>query len=522
MNPFYDALMDIGSIKSVISRHEAAAAYSAASFSRHTGNVSVVLASTGPGTTNLLTGVASAMRERSPMIVLTGQVYSKYMGQGAAQEASPWALDIVDCFKPITKKSLIIGNPENVVDYLAKAYRIATTFPFGPVHLSIPMDVQLGEVDYTPKEERRGTTLSCPDLSQLEMLLSSGPGVIFCGSGVKKSFATKQLCILAENIGWDVVTTPAGKGSIHETHPLSAGVYGLAGNNSARVALESTKRLLILGSSLGELATSNWDQDLLRDKVVFQVDSDPLSFGASYPIGNRVIGDIKLVLQSLNDSVKGKEYFPTKKVEDLPVGEMPSHLSILAGMLDRSTIFCSDIGEHMTWAIKYWKVAEGGSFDITINYGGMGSGIANAIGAQMANPERTVVCWTGEGCFFMHGSEVMTAAQYGLPIIFVVVNNSSYGMVKWGHQLQYGRSPEDFSYPQIDIAIMASAMGIESFKVRKIEDWSAIMGLRRSSSPIIIEIIDQGDAVPPMADRVNVLMGNPRPGPPMVETGGDV
>lgn len=515
VNPFYDAMLDVQDLTSIVSRHEGAAAYAAASYAKHSGRLGVVLGCSGPGASNLLTGVASCMRERLPLLVLTGQVPSPRMGLGAAQEASAWNLDMVSAFRPFCKHSLTVSRPEDLSAALRLAILSATSVPCGPVHIAMPLEMQMADLEIpvpAPLAASAVKGVETQDLETILQLLSAGPGVIFCGSGVKKARAEAELRRLAELTGWMVVTTPAGKGCFPENHPLGFGVYGLAGNASSKEAM-LMPRVLILGSSLGELATRNWTSDFLDGKRSIQIDNDPASMGKHYQPTLTCVADVRAVLRQVLPRLSGKKHpLPLVKQKEKLGGKLAYHMQALSSMLPEDHLVVSDIGEHMTWALRHWTVKDKSGFDININYGGMGSGISSVIGAQLAQPRRPIVCLTGDGCVAMHGFEIHTAAQYGLPILFVVVNNRQYGMVQWGHELQYQRAPQDFRYPPLDISLLAAGMGVPTERVSTIDDWRKIDfdALFARGGPTVIELMDDGTSTPPMADRVAFLKGNRR------------
>lgn len=515
INAFYDALHDVPALVPIQSRHEAAAAYTAASYAKHGGGIGVVLGISGPGASNLLTGCASAMRERAALLVLTGQVRSNRMGHEAAQEASPWTMDMVEAFRPFAKRSLLVTDGRNLARAVRDAVRLALAPPQGPVHLAVPLDVQMAEVG-EPDPLQLGALPQRPGLTcdQLEMLLDflrTGRGVIFCGSGVKKARVAREFCALADRIGWPVVTSPAGKGTYPEVAPLGAGVYGMSGPASARRAVAQAERVLVLGSSLGELATANWRADLFEGKQVVQIDSDASVLGRHYQPRVGLVADLGEVVRQLGEALKAA---PAPCPATAPClleesdADVVRHLRALSAALPDDARLCCDIGEHMTWALRYWRSPRPDSFDITINYGGMGSGIANAIGAYLAD-RRPTACLTGDGCFAMHGAEVMTAVQYRLPVLFVVVNNGGYGMVRWGHRLQFDRALADFDYPAPDVAKMAEGMGAESRRIRHPGEWDPrwIARAFAGSGPVVAEVVVPPTDLPPMQDRVDTLQG---------------
>jgi acetolactate synthase-1/2/3 large subunit len=512
VSPLYDALNEVPELKLIMSRHETAAAHTAASYALHSGQVGVVLSISGPGATNLLSGCASAMRERLPLLALTGQVRTEHMGLNAAQESSPWTMDMVAAFRPFTKASIQVTQASELTRAIRMAMRLALAAPQGPVHLSLPLDVQRGEVG-TPPVPELGSLPGAPALSEEQLarlvdFLSADAGVILAGSGVRKARVTQAFGALARRIGWPVVTSAAGKGSYPEDDPLGMGVYGQASTLAARHAMARAERVLVLGSSLGENATASWSPELGAGKRLVHIDVDPSVLGRHYEPHMAFVADLREVLRQLL-AVLPERPLPAveKPFEPDPGFIIASHLGALAQGLPRDVRLCCDIGEHMMWALHYWRSSENG-FDLSINYGGMGSGIAGALGAWMAD-RRPTVCLTGDGCFAMHGAEVLTALQYRMPIVFVVLNNSSYGMVRWGHQLLFGRTLGDFDYATIDAATMARAMGVRSYRVDTLADWAAVLreDLFSGEMPSVIDLRVPNDDPPPMGDRVRTLKG---------------
>jgi acetolactate synthase-1/2/3 large subunit len=514
LNPLYDALLDVPELRHIMARHEAAAAYMATAYARYSGQPGVVLGASGPGASNILTGCASAMRERTPLLVLTGHVRTDRVGLEAGQESSAWSLDMVEAFKPFTKKSVLVTHPGELTRALRLALRLALASPQGPVHLALPLDVQLGEVGALAVPEL-GEVPSLPGVgtSQLAGLvdfLSGGEGVIFAGSGVKKARATEAFGELVRRVGWPVVTSASGKGVYPEAEALGLGVFGLAGSTAARQAVRNARRLLVLGSSLGESASGSWSPELTAGKHVVHIDSDPTVLGRHYTPHVALVADLPEVLRQLLAVLPPRTAEPPRveRQEEPGPGLVVAHLERLARAVSPETRLCCDIGEHMTWALRHWRTQRAGGFDITVNYGGMGSGIANALGTCLADG-RPTVCLTGDGCFAMHGAEVMTALQYRLPVVFVVLNNGGYGMVRWGHQLLFGRAHEDFDYPTPDIAGMARAMGCPAWRVESPEDWAEVLRANPfgGTGPAVIEVRVPRDDEPPMKDRVRTMRG---------------
>ncbi len=519
INAIYDSLLDIEGLMPIVAKHESSSGYMAAAYTRITGIPSVCVASSGPGATNLITPAANAWKEKLPVIFITGSVPSSKLGMGGAQE-----LNAEPLFASITKLSRTVMQAEQLPEILAEAYHIAQSGVPGPVHLAIPIDIQMTDIG-----DRELSTLPAhelPSLNQEQLRLAADRissaghrGAILAGHGAKAS--TKSLTKLAETLGWPVATTPRGKGAFPENHPLSLGVYGLSAHQRAIRYMTSNEYdvLLIIGSSLGELATANWEASLVKGKQLIHIDHDEHELGKCFATDYPVHGDIALAIEQLLANTPSALPYETiaytaseaaAAIEaDITTWNTQAAIQQLGLSAPAHTRFYLDIGEFMTYSIQNLLIAHSQQFDININFGGMGSGIGGAIGAQLAEPDRPVVCVTGDGCFFMHGMEVLTAKEYQLPIVFVVINNARLGMVYHGHMLQYGRCLNDFSQNRIHIADVAHSLGLHHAQIHSLDqlqpqhlqEWLA------KGEPVVIEVVVDGNEVPPMGERVKFLQG---------------
>lgn len=529
INALYDCLNDLPELQPIVAKHETSSGYSATAYTRISGIPSVCVASSGPGATNLVTPCANAWKEKLPVLFITGSVPSKKIGKGGAQElyADP-------IFAPITKLSKTVEQASELPAVLAEAFGAAVSGVPGPVHLTIPIDIQMTEIGEPELPSMNPPEPIKPDEAQLqaaaERIKAAGMrGALLLGHGAKCS--PESVLRFAEQTGWKVATTPRGKGAFPENHPLALGVYGLSGHERAITYLHGDQHevLMVVGSSLGELATSNWDSRLMAGKQLIHVDYDERELGKVYPTEYPVKGDIELVLSGLLSMLSSADTIAAKSNSEVPAIEAALGLSQAAAASESgaprwntlaairqlsasapdNTRFYIDIGEFMTYSIQNMIIQKDQKFDIDINFGGMGSGIGGAIGAQLAEPTRPLLCVTGDGCFFMHGLEVLSAKEYGLPIVFAVVNNARLGMVYHGHMLQYKRCLPDFEQNRVSIAGMAAALGIRHVEVQSVEllqskqvnEWFSY------GEPVVVEIIVDGNEVPPMGERVKFLQG---------------
>lgn len=513
VNAFFDELYDMKELTPIIVKHEGAASYMAASYAKYMNGLSVCIASSGPGATNLVSGCANAMREHLPILFLTGAVPVPTVGMNASQE-----LHAEPIFRSITKYSVTVNNSKDLLSEVAKAVEIAISGVPGPVHIAMPIDVQLDQVDLANIPPYPIREPIYPDMNTIKQasiaMISGKSGYIFVGQGVRGSVSA--LLEVAEMLQWPIIVTPQGKGLIPDDHSLFAGIYGFAGHESASKLINEGDGgvILIVGSSLGETATNNWNESLTKDRVVIQLDFDSTVFHRKYTVDIPILGDIDLSLLYLNEYLKdlGMKKDTEKQAEKSTYTSAKEYVSQdvllkLQEHLPTSTRYTIDIGEFMAYVVHYMSVKEQDTFDINIHYGAMGHGIGAAFGSKLAEPDRPVVCITGDGCFFMHGMEMLTAKEYKLPILFVIMNNARLGMVYHGHTLQYKRAHPRFEQQAVNITAMAEALGIPSVRVESMEDINKyiINHLLSFDGPSILEISLVDDNPPPMGNRVKFL-----------------
>jgi acetolactate synthase-1/2/3 large subunit len=519
LNALYDELYSMAEITPVIAKHEGAAAYMAAAYAKHTGRLAVCAGCSGPGSTNLLTGAANAMREHLPVLFLTGSVPTKTMGLNASQE-----LDAAPAFRPLVKHSVLVTRPEELLPAVVQAVEIAYAGVPGPVHVAMPIDVQLADVPHAfiPPFPQRSVRVPGPAHLQMAVneIADKRSGLLLVGQGARD--AVDEVLRLSAHLQWPIVVTPQAKGLIPDAFPLYYGVFGFAGHESASGIVESAdyETIFVIGSSLGETATSNWKPALAEGRFVIQLDADEAVFDRHYRTNVRLCGDAKLTLLALLSELEQmsnpqrRRLAPKRSAASFypdarrGVYDSPNVLLELQRQLPLHTRYAVDIGEFMSYVIHHMRVPESGSFDLNVHFGAMGTAIGTAIGMQLADPGRPVVCITGDGCFFMHGMEILTAKEYNLPILFVVMNNARLGMVHHGHALQYKRVHSRFSQTPVNLAAMAAALDIPSYRIERLHDFAGgsiaelTCGLK---GPALLEIALVDNQVPPMGDRVKFL-----------------
>jgi acetolactate synthase-1/2/3 large subunit len=513
VSAIYDGVNDVN-IKPIITKNEAGAAYMAAKYASISKKIGVCIAAGGVGTNNMVNGIADAMRSKAPVLFITGYVHRWQIGKGAIQE-----LNTEEILKPITKYSKTLLDEKSVLSTLKEAMEIALTPPMGPVHISIPIDIQISElVELIPEE------VAIPEKmifdgeaieKAIEVINEEKHGIIMVGRGCRG--LSEQIMALSEQLQWPIITTPEGKGIIPTDFYLNLGNYGFSGTDASTAYVEtgSATCVLVLGSSLGESATRNYNQVLVKDKKVIHVDWDKKELGKVFKTDVEVYHDLKDVIPALIKGVKAKEGLFQKPLVNEPYVQNHTGLSIrlflerITEILPKNTYYVSDIGEYMNFLFKYLPISSEGDFDISLNYGAMGSGVAGVVGAHLAEPNRPIAVFTGDGSFFMNGMEILTAKEYKMPIIYIVINNAMLGYVEHGHKFLYGRAVEGFRQQRISISSMMNAIGIKSVEISTLEELASIGEFTKDlEGPCVIELITDGSEPAPVADRFKALEGN--------------
>jgi acetolactate synthase-1/2/3 large subunit len=536
--PFFEAVEKAADIRLVVAKHEEGAAFMADGFSRTTGTLSVCAGTGGPGSTNLLTGVACAYADGVPMLVVTGQAASHALGKGAAQETTREDIDIVAMFAPITKYSAMVTSPESFAHHLRRALRQAMTGRPGPAHLNVPVDIwekPLVERWLNPSTYRPATrTFDRATVARAsDALLEAEYPVLLAGSGVVIAQAREHLHTLAELLPARVATTPRAKGVFAEDHELSLGVFGFAGHEAARTTLlgGDVDVLATLGASLNETTTFNWSAELVPKKHLIQLDIDSDRIGRNYPVDIPLVGDAQTILVELvyhlhrmiRDGRAPRSKWPRETA--IPRGEdryedrehresvaMPMTPQRwrrdLMEVLPGDAIVFSDIGGHMLFNVHHLEMGPRHTFVLNLGFGSMGHGTVAPIGCALADHGRPVVAIIGDACFTMNGMELLTAAEYDVPVIWIVENNNMHG-ISWHGSAALGRRLDSVRYRRpLDIAPIARAMGVTSVVVDQPGKLQSVFceALSRGS-PTLIEIRCDGSIPPPLGSRNKSLAG---------------
>jgi acetolactate synthase-1/2/3 large subunit len=539
--PFFAAVEADESLEFIGSKHEEGAAFMADGVARVGGGLAVCAGTSGPGSTNLLTGVACAFSDGVPMIVITGQAASFSLGKGAAQETPRDGIDIVEMFRPVTKYSVMVTSAEMLAHHLRQALRMALTGRPGPVHLNVPVDMWEKAVDderwFDPKTYRP-ESFAFDRASVREgarILYEAKYPVFLVGSGVGSSRAEPEVAALANLLGARVATTPRAKGLFPENDPLALGVLGVAGHREARETIfsEDVDVLFTIGASLGETSTMNWNPLLRPSRALIQLDIDPVRIGRNYPVDLALVGDARAIVAELAVEVRamlgerkprGSQWddpppsFRASNRYDDPDARTSDAVPVtpqrwradLQEVLPEDAIVFSDIGGHMLFNIHELCITERQKFVINMGFGSMGHGIIAPIGAALAQPHRQVFAITGDGCFMMNGMDLITAAEREIPVIWIVENNNMQAITWYcSQQLNGGRGMEAARYRKpVDIARMAEAMGLPAYVVEAPGHLKRVVQeAMQRKGPTVIDVRVDVSVPPPLGARAKSLAG---------------
>ncbi len=522
-------------IQSVVARHESGAAFMADGYARETGKIGVCCATTGPGATNLLTGVAAAYADHIPMLVITGQTALSNFGRGGFQESSSDAIDIVGMFEHCTRYNSLVSHPDQLEGKLYKALLHAFRLPRGPVHLSIPMDVFKAScargADLYPIGQlfRRSKTVSAESYQALlSMVNQDKKRVLFIGSGCKD--AMDAVIAFAEHTNTPIVTTPSGKGLINNYHPLYRGVFGFAGHESAHRTLQDKRLELIMavGTSLGEMSTGGWDTAILNSRLVHlsateeDFDYSPMAclhvLGDLQTLFNGLLKDLpavtkqvaivaKSVAKAGNSLPTGLSFLREEALSSDAVPLKPQRvMQELMRQLPDDTRFIVDTGNAWAWTTHYLMLRSVNLQRTSFAFGAMGWAIGAAIGTALGSGNKPVVCITGDGSYLMSGQEISVAVVQHLPVLFIVLNDQALGMVKHGQRMT-GAESIGCVLPVVDFAQIARAQGAKAYTIRTVEDFEQLewTELLVAACPTLLDIQIDPEEVPPMNARVKTL-----------------
>jgi len=515
--------LSTSSIYVVQSQHEGAAAYAAMgrAMASDCRELPVCFSTSGPGITNLLTGVAAAYEEGVPMLVLTGNSSSQIRYAGALQDSSPGGIDAIRMFDSITVANRTLQRAEDLVPLF---YRLAEASlrHKKPVHLNVPLDlsnVVLGSSYHHSVRIHRGALCS-EDLKLLRRFLAAKRPVIFAGNGIKLSGCTFQLTNVANFHRIPVVTTTHGRGSVSEYESCFFGTFGFASDGSGKEFLTAyaPDAILFLGTGLGEMSTGGWSPLLGAPDLRIHVDLDPAKFNRKYTMYGVIENDLQAVLSYLSECTPSRTHFPVTPRISMIVpriggngsgnGVHPGNLfKSLSGRLDGRCAIFADIGNAIAWAFRDLELREEQKLFVPLGLSSMGSALGAALGAATFWKDRAVLCICGDCAALMHGSELKTAAEYGIPLKVIVLNDGGPGMVHHGSRMIGLNNSHLRFQTRVDFEGYAKALGLCSFQVRDNEEWSGstLELAMQQPVPTLLDIWIDPAVEPPIADRARVL-----------------
>ena len=507
----YDALYKHSDeIRHVLTSHEQGAAHAADGYARATGKVGVCMATSGPGATNLVTGIATAYMDSVPMVAITANVTLPLLGKDSFQE-----VDIAGVTMPITKHSFIVKNIEILADTIRKAFEIARTGRPGPVLIDITKDVTAATCEFTPvkvEEEARLTNYSEDDLAKVvEYIGQAKKPYIYLGGGAIISGASKEVAELAELMDAPVCDTLMGKGGFDGRSERYTGMIGMHGTKASNLGVSQCDLLVALGARFSDRVTGN-PKKFAEGAKIIHIDVDAAEINKNIRVDASLVGDLKAVLSVLNTRLTKQdhsEWMSTIKElkEKYPLKYDNENLSCpyIIEEIERVTkgeaIITTDVGQHQMWAAQYYKYTQPRTFLSSGGLGTMGYGLGACIGAQIGQPDKICINIAGDGCFRMNMNELATASRYNIPIIQVVINNHVLGMVRQWQTLFYGkRYSQTVLNDKVDFCKVAEGLGCAAIRVTKKEEVAAAIEKAIAlKAPVLVEcMIPEDDKVFPM------------------------
>ena len=503
-------------IRHILTSHEQGASHAADGYARATGKVGVCLATSGPGATNLVTGIATAYMDSIPIVAITCNVGVSLLGKDSFQE-----IDIAGITMPITKYSFIVKDVTKLADTIRKAFRIAKTGRPGPVLVDIPKDITAKVTEYIPEElgkcTKEDSSRKTPRMDVqrfdrvISMLEEAEKPFVFVGGGAVLSGASQELKEFVDKLDAPVTDSLMGKGAFPGTDPRYTGMLGMHGTKASNFGVSECDLLVVMGARFSDRVTGNTEKFAKNAKII-QLDIDPVEINKNVLITEEIIGDLKDVLKTLNKRLKQQNHAEwLEKIqgykEKYPLKYHPNVLSgpFLVEEIYRQTngeaLIVTEVGQHQMWAAQYYKYTKPRTLLTSGGLGTMGYGLGAALGAKTGCPDKIVVNIAGDGCFRMNMNEIATAVRHNIPIIQVVVNNHVLGMVRQWQDLFYDeRYSATVLRDAVDFVKLAEAMGAEGMRAVSQEEFKeAFSKALTLNRPVVIDCqIDSDDKVWPM------------------------
>ena len=505
-------------IKHILTSHEQGASHAADGYARATGKVGVCFATSGPGATNLVTGIATAYMDSIPVVAITCNVGVPLLGKDSFQE-----IDIVGVTLPITKHNFIVKDVNKLADVIRDAFRIAKEGRPGPVLVDIPKDVTAKMADYeykAPVVPEVNKNIDSDEIaSAIDMIKKAEKPFVFVGGGSIISGASAEIAEFVEKIDAPVCDTLMGKGAFDGTNERYTGMLGMHGTKTSNFGVMECDLLIVLGARFSDRVTGDTSKFAANAKIL-QIDIDPAEINKNIKVDMSVVGDIKVVLEAINAGLdkenheewmnhiyEMKKEYPLRYNKDVLSG--PYLMEKIFEITDGNAIITTEVGQHQMWAAQYYKYKEPRTLLSSGGLGTMGYGLGACIGAKLGRKDKIVINIAGDGCFRMNMNEVATATRYNIPIIEIIVNNHVLGMVRQWQTLYYGQR---YSYTvledQVDYVKVAEGLGAKAYRVETKEDFeAALKDAIAMDIPCVLDChIGKDDKVFPMASPGASLM----------------
>lgn len=514
----YDSLYHYkDKIRHILSCHEQGACHAADGYARASGKTGVVIATSGPGATNLVTGIATAYMDSIPLVAITGNVATPLLGLDSFQE-----VDITGITMPITKHNFIVKDVNELADTIRKAFYIAGSGRKGPVLVDIPKDITQQLAPYTPKKPK-DVTSRFPKLKEselekaVELIKESKRPYIYTGGGVIASNASEVLKRFVERVDAPVSTSLMGQGCYDQYQDNYIGMLGMHGTKAAAETIKACDLFIGIGTRFSDRVIGN-PKTFSHDAKILHIDVDEAEVDKNIPAYSQVVGDAGMVMEALLERIPQMDHSKWRKKAEQLMKETTLHhtgteqfpvtpeylLQTIEKLTNSDVIITTEVGQAQMWAAQYFRYKKPRSFITSGGLGTMGYGLGAAIGAKVANPDTTVINFAGDGSFHMNLNELITASNYNIPIIELVVNNSVLGMVRQWQRIFYDNRFEQTNIDRpVDYEKLAESFGIKGFVIQKIEEVEPVLKealeITKKGRPVLIECrIDKDINVLPM------------------------
>lgn len=529
--PLYDALYDYtDKLNHVRTSHEQGAVHAADGYARSSGKVGVCFLTSGPGATNAITGIATAYMDSSPLVCFSGQVPTALLGKDSFQE-----IDITGVTLSVTKHNFLIRKVEDLPKTIKKAFKIANSGRKGPVLIDIPKDLMLAEVDFN-MDDYISSNLENPLTSEYELkedydnkekvdlacdlIRESKRPIIYAGGGVKSANEEKLLVDFAKKIDTPVLNTIMGLGNIDRRDDLSLGLLGMHGSKEGNLAISNSDLIIAIGARFSDRVIGK-SCEFAKNAKVIHIDIDPSEINKNIKSEVNLVGDLSSLLKELYNKVEKKDNYNWKKeikaYEDKEhiIGKDEFHPQNILYLVNKkvgdNTVVVTDVGQHQMWTAKYWDFTLGKNFITSAGLGTMGFGVGAAIGAKLGVPNKNIVLVTGDGSFRMNCNEMATISTYKIPVLILLLNNSTLGMVRQWQKLfskkRYSQTDVD---PSVDYVMLAKAYGIDGYKATNLKELKNILSEVNMDKPVFLECVINMDydvypIVPPNETLLNLI-----------------